>query len=106
MSVSRWGANSGDGESDFQFGFFNFSVFILRGVRSLTAIVVCFVVVLWLNLSGLRCPESRLLLRRCAFWQSLCCKLLLKHQRSRVMISVNTHEEEEQIKGSSTLKCV
>lgn len=34
--------NSDGGESEF--GFFDFSVFLLRGVRSVAAIVVCFVV--------------------------------------------------------------
>lgn len=98
--MSRWGSKFRWWRIWFpDFGFFNFSVCLLRGVRSVAASVVCFVIVLWLNLSGLRCSESGLLLRHCAFWQSLCCKLLLKHQRSRVMISVNTHEKEEWIKS-------
>lgn len=90
--MSRWGANSDGGESDFQSSLSLISQcfsFVLSGASRRLLFVL-----LLLNLSGLRCPESGLLVRHCAFWQSLCCKLLSKHQRSGLMISVSTHEKE------------
>lgn len=94
VCVSCWGTNSNGGESDFRSSLISqcFSFVVSGAWWPLLFVLSLF---WWLNLSGLRCPESGLLLRHCAFWQSLCCKSLSKHQRSRVMISVNTHEEGE-----------
>lgn len=95
--MSCWDANSNGADSDFQVLYISqcFSAFSLPDRERLAASVVCFLDVWSSKSSGWHRPESGMRLRHCALWQSLCCKLLSEHQRSGVMISVNTHGEEE-----------